>query len=97
MTYMTADDFQAASNIENYRKVIRRIAGEVSEATGIRVSAIYGPSQRAKDCRARELVCFIAYRQGFSLAEIGEALARHHTTILHAIGNERTRREEAGE
>ena len=95
MSFMTAEDFASAQCVSHPNTAVRKIAGEVSAATGVAVAAIYGPERTARSCRARDLVCYIAYRQGFSFPEIGRALARHHTTIMNAVQNERARRGEA--
>lgn len=95
MSYLSADDFKAAQAVSRPNTCIREIAAEVSEVTRIRVSEIYGPSRMPRICRARELVCFIAHTQGYSYPEIGHALGRHHTTIMHAVRNEQARRGEA--
>lgn len=92
MSYMSADDLAAAQEIVAPKIAIRRMAAEVSELTGIRVAAIYGASHVAKDCRARELLCHMAAEHGYSTHEIGEVLARSHSSIVRAIANEKRRR-----
>lgn len=95
MTHLSASDFSAAQAVARPNSFIREIASEVSEVTRIRVSEIYGPSRMPRICRARELVCYIAHTHGYSYPEIGHALGRHHTTIMHAVRNEKARRGEA--
>ena len=40
--------------------------------------------QRAKDAAARQTVMRRLRADGFSLAQIGRMVGRHHTTVLHA-------------
>jgi len=94
MSYMDADDIAAAQEVVHPRIAIRRMAAEVSEITSISVATLYGPSRQSSHCRARELLCYMAHRTGYSFPEIGAALARHHTTVMHAVNNEKARRRE---
>lgn len=76
------------------RATVRLISKEVSRLTGIPASEIMGPRRSADVCRARELVCYVARRNGMSYPQIGRALKRDHSTIIHAISNECVRRGE---
>jgi chromosomal replication initiation ATPase DnaA len=61
--------------------IIRRIA----KAYGVKVSDLRGPKRWPGLLRARKQ----AYREcrlaGASYPEIGRALHRHHTTVMHAV------------
>lgn len=77
------------------RAKTRAIAKQVSAETGVRLADIMGRSRLAYLCRIRELVCYIANRNGISHSQIGRVLRRDHTTIMHAVRNEQARRGEA--
>lgn len=95
--FMTPADRIAADAMNNPRATVRAIAKEVCDYTGHSINSVMGKSRLASDCRVRELVCYIAHRQGMSLPQIGRALHRDHTTILSAVRNERARRGDAEE
>lgn len=78
------------------RATIRDLAQQVCKMKRHDMRAVMGPSQRAEDCRVRDLICYLAREQGFSYPQIGRVLGRHHTTIIHAVANERKRRAEQG-
>lgn len=94
-SFMTDADKLAADRMNNPRATVRAIAQEVCEWTGHSLAAVMGPSRLAHDCRVRELVCYIAHRNGMSTPQIGRALHRDHSSIVSAIQNERKRRGEA--
>ena len=65
---------------------LRGIALEVSRATGIPYSAIMAPTRHSKQAfAARCLVAYTAQQQGYSLAAIGRALRRDHTSVLNML------------
>lgn len=68
------------------------IVRAVSEATGISRIAIYSQSRRREIAHARQIVMHEAHKQGLSVNQIARALNRDHTTILHGIRAEETRR-----
>lgn len=96
VAFMTPQDRLAADTMNLPRATVRQIAIEVCAYTGHSVSSVMGNSRLAHDCRVREMVCYIARRSGMSLPQIGRALHRDHTTIMHAINNEARRRGETG-
>lgn len=98
MTYLTETDTARAeaisARIPSGRELaILEIAEEVSDATGIPTAVITGDSRVRHIAHARQLVYYIAHRAGFSLTEIGMVFRRDHTTILHGIRAESSRRE----
>ncbi|MCZ0962854.1 helix-turn-helix domain-containing protein [Paracoccus benzoatiresistens] len=93
--FMTDADKLSAGRLNPTRATVRTIAKEVCEWTGHSYLAVMGRSQRADDCRVRDLVCFIAHRNGMSLSMIGRAFGRDHTTIMAAVRREQARRDAA--
>lgn len=75
--------------------IIRDIASQVSEATGVPHKAILGVRRDARTVQARQLVMYIARREGLSLKRIGYAMCRDHSTVRHGIEAEKKRRGEA--
>lgn len=93
-SFLTDADRRVADGLNKPRATVRAIAKEVCELTGHSLVAVMGPSRLAADCRARELVCYIAHRSGMSTSQIGQALRRDHSSIVNAIQNEKRRRGE---
>ena len=92
---LSPEDISAAKAIVAARVTIQNIAREVADLTGIPLDDIMGRCRKGEVCRARELVCYVAYSRGFSYPRIGMALGRDHTTIMQAVRNMRQRRGEA--
>ena len=94
MSYMSDEDSGFLSVVEDYRKsVMAEIVDEVSGTTGISIIDIIGNSRERHIVRARQLVMFIARREGMTLTSIGSYLRRDHTTVIHGIRTEENRRE----
>ncbi len=74
-------------------RLLRQIVDDVAEATGVPASAILGESRVRRITRARQIVMFVAHRQGLSLTEIGQFLRRDHTSVMHGIRQEAERRQ----
>ncbi|OOY15382.1 hypothetical protein BMI85_16175 [Thioclava sp. DLFJ4-1] len=72
--------------------IVRDIAREVSYASGVKLSAILGPSRLKEHVRARDMVIYAAKRMGLSASQIGRELDRDHSTIIVAIQREEKRR-----
>lgn len=92
-SFMTDADKRSADRLNPARATVRAIAKEVCGWTGHSFNAVMGRSQMADDCRVRDLVCFIAHRNGMSLPMIGRAFGRDHSTILLAVRREQARRD----
>lgn len=68
------------------RAGITRVIELVADAFGITVPDLLSPSRSRHVSRARNLAARIMRdKLDAPLAEIGEALGRHHTTIMHCI------------
>lgn len=91
---MTPEDLARAAAIRTRCHPVRiaEIVAEVAEATGWEPQEITGPRMFAGLVQARDLACFIARREGFSLTQIGNVLRRDHTTIVEALRREQRRR-----
>lgn len=88
-------DLAAAEAIRFPIKTIGLIAQAVAEASGVPLDQILSMTREAQVVMARDLVCYIAHREGYSMETIGRCLGgRDHTTILAAIGREKVRRGE---
>lgn len=74
-------------------RLLRQIVDDVAEATGVSAALILGESRVRRIARARQIVMFVAHRQGMSLTEIGQFLRRDHTSVLHGVQQEAERRQ----
>lgn len=54
-------------------------------ATGFKIHDLRGPERTTALCRARFAIMFAMRAHGLSLASIGHALHRHHTTVLSGL------------
>lgn len=52
---------------------------------GVPVSVLRGPSRVPSVCRARFAVMYVMRAHHLSLTSIGNALRRHHTTVLSGL------------
>jgi chromosomal replication initiation ATPase DnaA len=94
-TMLTDDDVRRCRMISDGEiGIIRQIASAVADATDVPFKAIMGVRRDPRTVQARQLVMYIARRQGLSLQRIGYAMCRDHTTILHGIRAEEKRRGE---
>jgi chromosomal replication initiation ATPase DnaA len=92
---LTPADIIAAEAIRFPSAGIRKIVRAVSEASGVEIDHILSATRVASVVMARDLVCYIAYRDGYSLEMIGRCIGgRDHTTIYAAVGREKMRRGE---
>lgn len=92
-SFLTEADRDAIMN--KRRPTVRNIAADVCAEAGHSFDAVMGPSRVPDDVRLRDLVCYIAHRNGLSYAGIGRALNRDHHTIIYAVRREAKRRGEA--
>lgn len=76
------------------RATVRTIIADVAQVSGIAPSSITGPCRAVEFVRARDVVCYIASREGMSYSQIGRVLNRDHTTVMAAVRRERARRGE---
>jgi chromosomal replication initiation ATPase DnaA len=92
---MTPADIVAAEAIRFPDAGIRKIVHAVSEASGVDMDLILSASRVKAVVMARDLVCYIAYREGHSMTMIGQCIGgRDHGTIGTAIAREKARRGE---
>lgn len=89
MTYLTDED-RAAIRYRPGR--MAQIVQQVSQETGIRWTSIMSNKRTRHIAHARQLVMYVARREGFTLGEIGAFLGRDHTTIMHGVRSEEQRR-----
>lgn len=89
MTYLTEEDRKA---IQFRPGRLATIVQEVSQETGIKWTSILSNKRTRHIAHARQLVMYVARREGFTLGEIGAFLGRDHTTIMHGIRSEEQRR-----
>lgn len=69
---------------------------EWSEACGIPLDVLLGPSREAWIVEARQgLMWVLRHRLGLSYPEIGRAVKRDHTTAMHGVTAEQARRAES--
>jgi len=63
----------------------RRMAKSVAERHGLKLPDILGNEKTKKVATARQEVMFELRDRGWSYAQIGQAMARDHSTILHGV------------
>jgi chromosomal replication initiation ATPase DnaA len=78
-----------------YHDRVKEIALAVCADTAIPVSAIYGQSRRRHIVEARHLVMYLAVSDGLSPGDVGVALNRDRTTVMHGCAREVARRMES--
>lgn len=94
MTFVLSPEALAACQavFAQHRSTVLLIVEAVSEATGIPTQHILSKKRTARIARARQIVMFEARQAGLSYHQIGTALGRDHTTIMHGIRMEKKRR-----
>lgn len=76
------------------RATVRSIVASVAQMSGLTATAIKGPCKKMEFVQARDVVCYIARREGMSYPIIARELNRDHTTIMAAVRREAARRGE---
>lgn len=90
---LSPETLAACKQVLDGRKgTVEKIVAEVAEATGITPRQIYSTSRKAHVARARQIVMYEARKRGLSLAQIGHAMNRDHTTVMHGVRAEEQRR-----
>lgn len=89
---LTASDLARCRAIRAPSEAIGAIVEEVAEACAVAPQEIYSRTRKAHIVAARDLVCFIAAREQFSSGQIARVLGMDHSSVLCAVGRERTRR-----
>ena len=91
---LTPDDMARCHAIRAPREAMAAIVAAVAAETGITEAEIMGTRRWANVSAARQLVFYIAHREGMSLPVIGQLFDRDHTTVWHGIKAEKARRGE---
>lgn len=65
--------------------VARRVLRHVSDRTGVSIERMQGDTRGRDEIVARRRAARLFYRLGYGLPDIGIAMQRHHTTILHHV------------
>jgi chromosomal replication initiation ATPase DnaA len=92
---LTPADIAAAEAIRFPDTGIRKIVCAVAEASGVDIDRILSATRVKSVVRARDIVCYIAHREGYSMTMIGQCIGgRDHGTIGTAIAREKARRGE---
>jgi chromosomal replication initiation ATPase DnaA len=73
-----------------FRDKMSALLEKVSDETGIPIMQILERSNNARLVEARRKFCVLARAQGYSYPEIGAAIGKHHTTIIHLVNKEVT-------
>lgn len=71
---------------------VKPIVDAVADAIGLQPRHIYGMGRKRQLAEARQLVMYLASQAGVSASDIGRALHRDHSTVLHGIKREAERR-----
>ncbi len=82
---------RAIAEAEKFRRpMILLLMGQICEAMGVSVRDLRS-KRKSKPLvmAARVQFAICAREQGYSYPEIGMALARHHTTVMHMLGERR--------
>lgn len=92
---MTPEDIQRCRQIA-LRTVgrINAIVHAVAAETEVPVRDILGQTRVTRATHARQMVMYIARREGFSLSAIGRVLNRDHSSVAHGVKMEKARRGE---
>lgn len=64
---------------------LRAIIAAVGRCRSVSVDVIRGRSRKVEHVLARVEVCTIARNSGFSLHEIGRAIQKDHSTVIHLL------------
>ena len=75
-----------------YNGQVKEIASAVCAEAHIPVSAVYGASRLPPIVAARQLIMYLARKEGLTLDVIGKAMNKDHTTVMEAVKREEARR-----
>jgi chromosomal replication initiation ATPase DnaA len=64
---------------------VAQYAAEAAADNNVDPADVMGTARTASFVRARCHMWRRLYEDGFSMAEIGKAVGRHHTTVMHAL------------
>ncbi|MGN7869357.1 helix-turn-helix domain-containing protein [Paracoccus sp. 22332] len=93
----TRDELRALhmANRDKATAEIRKIAGKAAAEAGMTLARLIGPDQTLPVVKVRDIVCYVAAREGYSLPQIGRAMNRDPSSVGTAIRREKARRGEA--
>lgn len=91
------DDLERARAIrEPLRPKVMAVVSAWCDETGFTLKQLQGPGKGPRLIAARHgLMWVLRRRLGMSYTEIGLALRRHHTTVMHGVEKEDLEREDA--
>lgn len=89
---MSRESFIASIAGHPRRASIKQIVRDVAAAYGEKAEDILGRDRKRKFVIPRQEVMRRAYEAGLSLPQIGRAMGRDHTTVLHGISRAKERR-----
>lgn len=61
------------------------VAHHVVQIFDVTIGELFSPSQKKRPTEARQVLCWIARRDGMSFSEIGRRISRDHTTVMSAV------------
>lgn len=64
---------------------LSQLIGTVALMCGVDQSLILGRARHFAASEPRQIAMWVAYRRGYSTVQIGAALNRDHTTVLHGL------------
>ncbi len=79
-----SNEFAKLNRVTTHHK-IAEIMSTVSASLQIPVTEILSKSNTKSLVAARREIAVLARAQGYSLPQIGAALGKHHTTVLHLL------------
>ncbi len=90
---LTPEDIRAARAVSAIDKErVHRILVAVSQASGVSVDLIRAKRRGGAGDKLRQLVMFVAHREGIHENVIAEVLHRERSTVLHGVKAEQERR-----
>lgn len=94
MTFVLSPEAVAACRevFTMHKSTVQKIVDAVSEQTGIPARHILSQKRTAPVCRARQIVMYEARLAGLSYPQIGDALGRDHSSVVHGARAEKKRR-----
>ena len=76
--------YVAGAAVEGLGALLQRIAVE----SGTAPELLRGPERTTSRVKARRRFCVAARALGYSLTEIGNAIGRHYTSVMHLLATE---------
>lgn len=94
MTFVLSPEAIAAcqSVFVQHKSTVLLIVDAVSEQTGIPARHILSQKRTAPVARARQIVMYEARLAGLTYPQIGDALGRDHSSVVHGVRVEKKRR-----